>query len=49
MEERLVQLCEIAALEQDSEKLLDVVEEIYRLLEKREQQLKTTRRELSPG
>ena len=40
MEEQLMQLCEVAAREQDSEKLLDLVEEIYRLLEKREQQLK---------
>jgi len=40
MEERLMQLCEAAAREQDSERLLDLVEEIYRLLEEREQQLK---------
>jgi len=40
MEERLMQLCEAAAREQDSEKLLDLVEEIYRLLEEREQQLR---------
>jgi len=40
MEEQLMQLCEVAAREQDSEKLLDLVEEIYRLLEKRQQQLK---------
>ena len=43
MEEQLIQLCEVAALEQDSEKLLDLVEEIYRLLEQREQQLKAKR------
>ena len=40
MEERLMHLCEVAAREQDFEKLGDLVEEIYRLLEQREQQLK---------
>jgi len=40
MEERLMQLCEVAAREKDFEKLGDLVEEIYRLLEQREQQLK---------
>ena len=40
MKERLIQLCEVATREQDSEKLLDLLEEIFRLLEEREQRLK---------
>jgi hypothetical protein len=38
--ERWLQLCEMAATEQDSEKLLKLVMEINRLLEEKEQRLK---------
>jgi hypothetical protein len=37
--ERWLQLCEMAATEQDSEKLLKLVMEINRLLEEKEQRL----------
>jgi len=38
--DNVIQLCALAAVEQDSKKLLVLVEEINRLLEQREQQLK---------
>lgn len=37
---RWTQLCEQAAIEQDSEKLLELVKEINRLLDEKEQRLK---------
>jgi len=36
----MIHLCSLAAVEQDSKKLLVLVEEINRLLEEREQRLK---------
>jgi hypothetical protein len=41
--ERWLQLCELAASEQDPAKLLRLVEEINRLLQEKEQRLKTQR------
>ena len=41
--EHVIQLCALAAIEQDSKKLLVLVEEINRLLEQKEQQLKAQR------
>ena len=41
--ERWLELCELAAKEQDSAKLLALVQEINRLLEEKEQRLKTTK------
>lgn len=38
--EHWMHLCELAAEEQDSEKLLELVKEINRLLEEKEQRLK---------
>lgn len=39
--ERWIRLCELASKEQDSEKLLRLVEEINRLLDEKNQTLKT--------
>jgi hypothetical protein len=39
--ERWFQLCELAAKEQDPKKLLSLIEEINRLLEEKEQRLKS--------
>jgi len=39
IKERWMRLCEIAATEQDSEKLLEIVKEINHLLEGKEQRL----------
>ena len=39
--ERWLELCELAANEQDGEKLLALVQEINRLLEEKEQRLKS--------
>ena len=39
--DRMISLCALAAVERDSTKLFVLVEEINRLLEEREQQLKT--------
>lgn len=41
--DRMIQLCTLAAVEQDSQKLLVLVEEINRLLDESEQQLKAKR------
>jgi hypothetical protein len=41
--EQWVQLCELAAVEQDHEKLLRLVKEINRLLEEKEQRLRPMR------
>jgi hypothetical protein len=38
--ERWKELCEQAAVEQDSEKLMDLIKEINRLLEEKEQRVK---------
>ena len=42
--EEWVQLCELAANEQDSEKLLALVKQINRLLDEKDQRLKQPRR-----
>lgn len=39
--ERWLQLCELAAAEQDPDKLFGLVQEINRLLEEKEERLKT--------
>lgn len=39
VKERWMHLCELAALEQDPEKLMQLVSEINRLLEEKEQRL----------
>jgi hypothetical protein len=41
--ERWLKLCELAAVEQDPEKLLELVREINRLLREREESLKANR------
>ncbi len=41
--ERWMELCEKAAVEQDPERLLELVQEINRLLEEKEQRLKAQR------
>lgn len=41
--DRIIALCTLAAVEQDSKKLLVLIEEINRLFDEREQQLKATR------
>ncbi|HKF07061.1 MAG TPA: hypothetical protein VKB49_32380 [Candidatus Sulfotelmatobacter sp.] len=41
--DQMIQLCALAAVEQDSTKLLVLVEEINRLLDEREQELKLKR------
>jgi len=43
IKERWVRLCEIAATEQDSKKLLEIAQEINRLLEEKEQRLSVLR------
>lgn len=43
MKEQWLRLCELAAREQDPTKLLRLVEEINRLLQEKEQGLKTQR------
>ena len=43
IKERWMQLCEMAATEQASEKLLEIVTEINRLLEEKEQRLSRLR------
>ena len=45
--ERWLQLCERAAVEQDSEKLIVLVAEINRLLAEKEERLKTRKAEAS--
>ena len=47
--ERWQHLCELAAEEQDPEKLLDLVKEINRLLEAKEARLKMLRSQPSSG
>ena len=47
VKERWMELCELAANEQDSQKLLELVKEINRLLEEKEQRLKA--RSAAPG
>ena len=41
--DQVIQLCALAATEQDSKKLLVLIEEINRLLDEREHQLKAKR------
>jgi hypothetical protein len=41
VKERWMELCEMAATEQDYQKLLKLAEEINRLLDEKEQQLKS--------
>jgi len=43
VKEQWIRLCEMAAAEQDSEKLLAIVKEINRLLEEKEQRLSKLR------
>ena len=45
IKERWMRLCEMAATEQDSVKLLEIVQEINRLLEEKEQRLTKLRQE----
>ena len=45
----MIQLCALAAVEEDSNKLLVLVEEINRLFEEREQQLKANRQPKCPS
>ena len=45
--EEWMRLCEMAANEQDSEKLLALVKEINRLLEEKEARLRSKRNDLS--
>jgi hypothetical protein len=42
-EERWFQLCQLASVEQDSERLIKLAEEIAKLLEEREERLKEKR------
>lgn len=42
--DRMIQLCTLAAVERDSQKLIVLVEEINRLFDDSEQQLKVKRR-----
>ncbi len=41
--ERWMRLCELAAVEQDHEKLMELISEITRLLDEKEARLKTNR------
>lgn len=43
VKERWLQLCELAAVEQDSKKLLALVEELSKVLLEKEERLKKTR------
>ena len=45
--ERWLQLCELATVEQDSEKLMGLITEINRLLEEKEERLKQRKAEAS--
>ena len=45
--ERWLQLCELAAVEQDSEKLAALIEEINRLLAEKEERLKQRKAQVS--
>jgi hypothetical protein len=47
--ERWVQLCEQAAMEQDTERLIDLVEEINRMLDEKEQRLECEQSERGVG
>ena len=46
IKEQWMRLCEMAAEEQDSEKLLEIVKEINRLLEEKEQRLAKLRQQV---
>lgn len=45
--ERWLELCELAAKEQDSKKLLELIREINQILEEKEERLKTQRQDPS--
>ncbi len=47
--EHWMELCEQAAVEQDAERLLELVQEINRLLEEKEQRLKEQRQSKAQG
>lgn len=44
LKEHWLKLCEQAATEQDSEKLIELIEEINRLLQEKEERLKSSER-----
>jgi hypothetical protein len=48
-QERWMQLCEQAAMEQDTERLIDLVEEINRMLDEKEQRLECEQSERGVG
>jgi hypothetical protein len=47
--ERWLELCEQASKEQDPEKLMELTQEILRLLDEKEARLKNLRRPLDPS